>query len=282
MFKLLKANLFRLKKDNVFWVFILISIGVALFTIFQASDTSLSFDIPLDSLIVIHFDSFGFFMAFFVSLFVGKEYGEGAIRNKIITGHKKIDIYLADLVSCILVNIIVVLIYMSIVFVIGNFMFGSLQMPLGKYPILILKMIMVIVLYCSIYNFITLLCSSMEISLIICITFFAIIFFSGNVISPILYAKPYFPVTFIDENGEIHVEYSEINPNYPSETKRKIAKVVYCILPMGLENEIANEYSEELGLVEKTDIYVPLYYPIITIGIINLVGIELFKKKELK
>ena len=81
MSKLLKAGFFRLKKDTIFWVFLFLSIGIAGITLYRFYDINLP---KLDRLINEYIWYIGLLIAIFVSIFVGKEYSEGIIRNKII------------------------------------------------------------------------------------------------------------------------------------------------------------------------------------------------------
>lgn len=81
MTKLLKAGFFRLKKDTIFWVFLFLSIGIAGITLYRFYDINLP---KLDRLINEYIWYIGLLIAIFVSIFVGKEYSEGIIRNKII------------------------------------------------------------------------------------------------------------------------------------------------------------------------------------------------------
>ena len=81
MGKLLRAGFFRLKKETIFWVFVFLSIGMAGITLYRFYDNNLS---SLDRLINEYIWYIGIFIAIFVSIFVGKEYSEGIIRNKII------------------------------------------------------------------------------------------------------------------------------------------------------------------------------------------------------
>lgn len=81
MTKLLKAGFFRLKKDTIFWVFLFLSIGIAGITLYRFYDINLP---KLDKLINEYIWYIGLLIAIFVSIFVGKEYSEGIIRNKII------------------------------------------------------------------------------------------------------------------------------------------------------------------------------------------------------
>ena len=78
----------------------------------------------------------------------------------------------------------------------------------------------------------------------------------------------------IDENGNKYVISQEINPNYPGDQKVKIAKIIYLLIPQGQAMEIANNDFE---LMKQMPIY-----SIILIIFINIFGIFIFSKKELK
>ena len=77
MIKLLRAGFYRLKKEKLFWIFIIVSILVAgyMFTLKVNS---------IDGIVNNYLAFIGLLIAIFVSIFVGKEHSEGIIRNKII------------------------------------------------------------------------------------------------------------------------------------------------------------------------------------------------------
>lgn len=82
MYKLLKAGLFRLKREMSFWLFIFLSFGIAIFILFKGYIAYN--EVMIDKLINEFTLYIGIFIAIFVSIFVGKEHSEGIIRNKII------------------------------------------------------------------------------------------------------------------------------------------------------------------------------------------------------
>ena len=70
------------KKDIIFWLFLFVTIGASIFALFriaESGDGTNLYNYINEYLIYI-----GLFMSMFISIFVGKEYSEGIIRNKII------------------------------------------------------------------------------------------------------------------------------------------------------------------------------------------------------
>lgn len=271
MYKLLQANFFRLKKDIIFWLFIFMSFGMALFTVFRykMSGVVVTLDKVMNQFIVIE----GFFVAIFISLFIGREYSDGIIRNKIVPGHKRRNIYLSNLLISIVTGIIGEIIYIAVVLLIGTELFGKMQIPLSQLALIMVNTILVIIAYCSIFLLFTMMCSEITISTVICIILFIAMYVicSGLVLT--VYNTPYITTTFIDEQGETHIIDSYPNPNYPSRMKMNIAKTIYFSLPIGQAIEISNEYNDNF-------IKFPLY-SIASICIVNICGIYLFNKKEL-
>ncbi len=83
MIKLLKAGFFRLRKEAIFWIFILLSIIASIFFL-NLWNSQYDIVVELDKIINEYAIFIGFFIAIFVSVFVGKEQMYGIIRNKII------------------------------------------------------------------------------------------------------------------------------------------------------------------------------------------------------
>lgn len=67
----------------------------------------------------------GLVSAIFTSLFIGSEYSDGTIRNKLVVGHSRMRIYLANLIVCSIASILISLAYTAGVFVIGNMKGGE-------------------------------------------------------------------------------------------------------------------------------------------------------------
>lgn len=270
MIKLLKAGFFRLKKDVIFWLFIFLTIGMAGFTLFRyLSNEGVYLDKILNEFIMY----IGLFIAIFVSIFVGKEYGQGIIRNKIIVGHSRISIFLSNLIISIVVSLLCELIYLIIVFLIGIPLFGQMQMSFSQFAIELLNTALVIISFCSIYNFITMICSEITISISICIILFVAMFVAQAALGFTANSRKYIEHAFWD-NGNKYIISQEPDPNYPGDEKVKQARTLYLSIPQGQAMKIGGNdltYSAQMAISS-----------IILIGVVNIVGVCIFSKKELK
>lgn len=82
MYNLLKANFYRLKKDVIFWLFLIITIGIELLALFRIANSG--YGTNLYTFVNEYLLYIGLFISMFIGIFVGKEHSEGIIRNKII------------------------------------------------------------------------------------------------------------------------------------------------------------------------------------------------------
>ena len=178
MYKLLNASFFRLKKNKIFYFIIVVSIVMALFVLYSRYTDELKdiqYGFPLtdlkttDRLLIDNLVIIGFLMSLFTSLFVGTEYSDGVIRNKLIAGHSRISVYIANFIMSVVVGIIVEVIYLLIVASIGIPMFGGIQIPISDFLYVLLDSFMIIVFYAGIFTFISLICSNITTSTVICL-----------------------------------------------------------------------------------------------------------------
>lgn len=277
MYKLIKAGFFRLKKNTIFLLFIFLTIIIAVYTLFKYKS---SWGVIILDEIVNEFITYiGLFIAIFVSIFVGKEHSEGIIRNKIIVGHSRISIYLSNLIITVIASILCELIYIIITLSIGIPMFGMPRMNFSEFMMEMLCTFFIIISFCTIYNFITMICSEITISAAINILIFIVMFIASSSLGYIAHSSKYINHTYI-ENGVEHIISQKLNPNYPGDEKVELAKILYLAIPQGQANELKRSND-----VIELDI-IPLYnipiYSIMLIAIINTIGLYLFSRKELK
>ena len=91
MSKLLRANFYRLRKDVVLYIIFLVNTALFAFVAYNFEQDDLkSFCLIIQPIVY----------AVFVAFFVGKEYSNGTIRNKLIHGNTRNQVYFAYLITC--------------------------------------------------------------------------------------------------------------------------------------------------------------------------------------
>lgn len=99
MTKLLRANFTRMFKDKVFWVCIIAAFCTGLVTSIVAAASEPSWLIKWGPKIIQRFKEVPFFASVFASLFLGTEYSNGTLRNKLMIGSARADIYFSSLIT---------------------------------------------------------------------------------------------------------------------------------------------------------------------------------------
>ena len=287
MYKLLNAGFSRLMKNKIFWGIVIITIIIALGLVLNRISSSGFFENEIEPVLTNYILFIGFFIAIFTSLFVGTEYSDGAIRNKIVVGHTRKNIYLSNLIISIAVGLFIEFVYLILVMIIGIPTLGGLQIPIDKFLFILLDMILIVVAYSSIFNFITLMCSDITIATVICIiAFIGMFVVSEFVVSPIANDKKYYSNYVTNENGEVIETQKRLNPNYVGDFAKQVYKNILYIIPSGQASQIQSTMSnlsyENDRYMTDTDIKLAGLYSLGLIIVINGIGIYFFKRKDLK
>ncbi len=277
MIKLLNAGIYRLLKNKIFWFMIIITIIIAIVSLLnQINGLDIWGKRGIDKLLLNYTNWIGIFIALFTSLFVGLEYETGAIRNKIIVGHSRWKIYISNLIISVLTGLILEIIYMLIICAIGIPILGGIKMQ--NFLIVLLNILMITIAYSAIFTFIVLTCSNITIGTAISMILFIIMFIANIIIDPIASADKYNYNIYENENGELVKEIAGINLNYPGDVKKKIAQSINYLIPFSQAQEINNiTYSKNIE-----ELYTMQIYAFVETLLVTLIGLYIFKNKELK
>lgn len=276
MIKLLNAGFTRLRKNKLFWLLIIFSIGLALFMIYTQYSDMKNYNkaIEVGQLLLNYSTMIGIVIAIFTSLFLGVEYSDGVVLNKISIGHKRINIYVSNLIIVTITSLFSYILFMIVVATIGIPLFGSITIPISELLKLIGCIFLIILSYSSIFTFIAMIITNKTITAIVSIMLaFGMIFYvltALNFLSQGEYVEQY---TLGGTDSEITTETVK-NPYYLTGTKRKLVELSVDILPAGQAYQIAGRTTPNLKVL-------PLY----SLGVLVIftgIGILLFKKKELK
>lgn len=285
MYNLLNASVARLRKNKIFWGIVIISFSIACLGIWNQKNAT-NFYTNSNKLLVNYVGIVGIFLAIFISLFVGADYSDGTIRNKVIAGHSRTSIYLSNLTISMISAMIFELTYLITVLVIGTPILSGITIETEKLGFILLDMMMIVIAYSAIFSCIATLCSNITMSTIVCIVLTLIMFVAQIGLEPTANAKEFYTVSTYDEQEGVEQIKKVPNDNYPGETKKKFCQTILYLIPMGQAFELANSIEIPIGtyVIQTSEVkveYLYLYSLGLTIAISGI-GIFLFNKKELK
>lgn len=274
MIKLLDAGFTRLRKNKLFWLLIVFSIGFALFMIYTQYRDMKKYGevIEVEQLMLNYSTIVGIVIAIFTSLFLGVEYSDGAIRNKISIGHKRTNIYLSNLIIVTITSMFSYILFLIVISIIGIPLFGGITIEFSKLLMLLGCIFVTVIAYSSIFVFIAMMFSNKTITAITTIMLvFGMIFYSLMVFDRL--SQPEYIDTMIMKDGVQEITNTK-NNHYLEGEKRKLFQLSIDIMPAGQMFQIVGRTVPNLKVL-----------PIYSLGIILVftgAGLVLFKKKELK
>ena len=261
MIKLLNSNFYRLKKSMTFWV-LLILMGYFGIFIYDNNNGLGMCDYNCIGKIILGFNTFIFIiLPIFTSLFIGTEYSDGGIKNKIIKGHTRTNIYLANLLTSMIVSFIYSVIYIIFMNIMGLIWGNGIAASLDAFLILTLDSILLNIFITSLFNFISMTISNKTSSSIISfvtVVWCVMIYF--NLQQKIYHAS--------GVTKSIYQFILNIVPLGQTET-------IYCAIDIYNKGEVLQMIN--LTTNEKT-LWI---YSLVLILIINACGIIIFNKKQL-
>ena len=124
MIRLLRADLIRLGRSFSFRLSLMAMLGLsAAFMTMQA--TAMDYTVPLSRVIFLPMSMYGITIAAFVSVFVGTDFSDGFIRNKLLTAEHRYNLVVAQIIVSCLACLIVYTTVTVFTAVIGRFFFEN-------------------------------------------------------------------------------------------------------------------------------------------------------------
>ena len=280
MRKLLSANFSRLWRSKIFWVLEALSaIAGAVFYILAIINTknigenwylaSGNYYFFLGLVIV------GAIMAVFSAFYIGSEYDNGTIRNKLNVGCTRSSIYLANLIVVVSAGIIFTITHIMASVVVGLPFLGRLMLdalaPIGwRIP----TAIVMLLCYAAVFTFIAMQDSNKSRSLIISFVFALVIIIGGMYVYSALQEPEFTTRMVMQEDGSYLRQEGIPNSNYIRGTVRTVYTFIEACIPSTQGLNIAR--SE--GVFSSLAIICQLCVTIVT----TAAGVTLFKKKDIK
>lgn len=276
MNNLLRANFARMVKDKSFWNCIICSVLFSVFNCIVAYHDMMKYGTSynLEDFIFKIFILTGFFVAVFCSLYIGTEYSDGTIRNKLVVGQTRTAIYLADSVTVIAANILISLAYMLVTLLIGFPLFGGFILDLKTLLYYLFVGMLMVIAISSLCTLLSMLNQNKAHTAVISILLVVIALVYISAVSSNLNASEFYPHYITNSEGNIESKELVLNPNYPRGFQRDYYEFMVDLVPMGQGMQLAALDVARPGRLLVLSLLITI--------LSNGVGILFFGRKDLK
>lgn len=218
-----------------------------------------------------------FATAVFIGMFIGREYSDGTVRNKLTVGHSRGSLYLSNFIICAAANVMGIFAALAVTLGIGIPLIGT-ALTVSEILCFIATTLSASLAVTAVFTFFSMLISSKSVQVAVLILGSFIMLLVTIYINESLSAPEYYPdyviTTTID--GETVVEEGNQikNPFYLTGDKRKVYEFFDEFLPVSQLCLTANGVSRDLTKC--------VIYDIIILIAVTEAGVLLFCKKDIK
>lgn len=241
MRKLLAASFSRLWKEKIFWLSLaLMSLGSVCYNWISYNEIH-DPQIYVEDMMFCMLPISGFVLAVFISMRLGTEFEEHTIRNKLIVGHNRKQVYFSEYITCIAASIILLGTMLLFSTLFGLFLSLEFQSDRKALVFLLFCCLLIAAVFSAMFVGIGMNVGSKAISLVISIIFwFAILLLASFCINalaegPMIYSN----VTISVDGG---VQFGDLieNPAYVDGVQRTVYELIADILPTGQTIQLNN------------------------------------------
>lgn len=284
MSKLFASTFFRMMKKIVFWILLICMFAYGVYSASNvASEASAGF--AIDGCVFEFAPFMGLVAAVFISLFVGSEYSDGTIRNKLVVGHSRMRIYLANLIVCSIACVLISLAYAAGIIMVGSSKGGELLTETSIVSMCLICSVLVSIAFASIMTMLAMLNTNKAGNVVVSMILALVLLVSSSYIYQRL-GEPEMYDNYVSVNeAGVPTQVEQLpNPLYIDGTSRAVLEVVNDLLPSGQAMQLAVAFDSE-GITNKDIENVPyrwLGYSLLVILLTSGMGIVLFRKKEIR
>lgn len=281
MSKLISANFSRLFRSVIFWLCMLFEFGFAVFAVgTRFRDLLMAPEYAFHTADGLCFASgiyFGIIVAVFTGIWVGTDYSDGTIRNKLAVGHTRGEIYGANWVVCVSAALMMHVVYIVTIAGLGCLLLEPFETPVRTLVLCSLASIVTVAAMSSLFLLLAMLIHSKSTGVVVAMLTALALTMGGVMVYSKLQAPEYIESNYVmNEEGQLVQGEPIPNPNYLRGTKRKVYEFLMDFQPCSQMMEYA--FSEE---PPKNLAVLPVYSLIVTVGT-SLGGWYFFRRKDLK
>lgn len=278
MRKLITANFHRFSKDRFSWCVVGIVVILSLASVFNSAGSfetmaARGYAMSLEDCYFNQAPLIGAFLALLISMFLGTEFSDGTIRNKLCIGHKRNEIFLSNFISCAFASIVLTAVWLlSCTLLFG--LIGPLEVEVSEFVGYIFVTMGFAVSFAALYTVIGSLSSNKAMTIIYTFAVFIILAMAASALDDRLCEPEINEIMTYNNYGAVVMQESVPNPLYLSGMIRTVCEVALELLPNGQALLLSNVAIE----CPARAIVMSAVFTIVTL----LIGGMLFKKKDIK
>lgn len=275
MNKLLNAGFRRMLRSREFLFCILTTVGVVILACvnqyMEMRNTGLS--VTLDNLVPGSVLMAGLILSVFTSLFVGTEYSEGTIRNKLVTGASRSSVYFSSFTVCAGAGLLLYLASIASIFAVGIPLFGFFQNSPAPIVIMLFCGALLTVCYAALFNMLAMLIPNRAVNAVVSLLLVIVLMLTAAALQARLDAPEFQNFAELSESGQIVMNQAP-NPRYLSEAQRARYQLYMDLLPTGQSINIG-------GMLATHPVRMAICSVLETV-MFSIIGLFWFRKKDLK
>lgn len=280
MRKLLSANFSRLWKSKVFWVLegFCFGFGVFAYILVAINTRNLGqgwleyeahnyFYLPVLFIAVI--------VAIFACFFIGNDFSDGTLRNKLIVGHSRVNIYFSFLLTVCAASVLFLLAHVLAMLIVGlPFSGAAVLNDVELQPWRIMNVLLAAIMYASIFTLLSMLDSNKARNVVVSLLVAGVLIFAGTYFYGKVSAPEYIQMVSQQSDGSLLLQDGPRNSEYLTGMTRIVYHWITLILPSG---SVMLSQDKRLDFDWRN----PLC-SVVMILLLTVVGISFFKRKNIK
>ncbi|MBP3656099.1 MAG: hypothetical protein J6K32_05305 [Clostridia bacterium] len=173
--RLLRADFYHLFRSKWLWLSVLAMLGLS-FGFVSMQYSGMDYVVMLDRVVFLPLSFYGVVAAAMISLFVGEDFSDGCIRNKIAAGRSRSAVFLSHLIVCCFSCVLIYLVMLAVTIGMGVALFEN-NVTTAQLLSLAALGLLTCLAYACIYCTLTVLIGSRTNGVVICmIVSFALLF----------------------------------------------------------------------------------------------------------
>lgn len=276
MTRLLRANFFRLWTGKLFWICFALTAGDGLLRFFLSYYGNGGRVERLGGMLVAGGADIMFIASIFSVLYLGTEYSNGTLRNKLIVGRRRTEIYFANLLTVLIVTFIYAAEDWLVTLAAGLITDSKFGMSADEFMMCTAVYVCAFVALCAVNVLIGILITVKSSAVVVTLVLMLGTIMISETIISYLRIPQYVSYWEMTETGTVQqVITEEENPAYIRGTQRIVYTFLNNIIPCGpvcwIEDGKLPEDGETLPL-----------YSLGSAAALTAVGAAVFRKKDLK